>query len=265
MYVCMERLYACAYNIHSYHSRKYIEHKLVWTCYNTYYPPKSKKRKWCGFQASHFKGTFLENTHLPPWKILGFIVLWLNKGFQHRWAVDNLSITLKSSVDWRSFCCEVTESWLDSQAPIGGQDVIVEIDETLIVRRKNNVGRQVPQLWLFGGIERVSKKRFVVPLLDDKNRPKARNKENLIGYNIIIKYILPGSVIFSDQWRAYSTVAEEGYRHKTINHSLNFVDPEDKEVHTQNIERLWFDIKQYIKRQGMSPVFIKQYISPRYT
>ena len=191
-------------------------------------------------------------------KILGFIVLWLDKDFKHRRAIQNLNISVKTSVDWRSFCCEVTEAWLDRQPPIGGQDVIVEIDETLIVRRKYNVGRQVPQLWLFGGIERVSKKRFIVPLVDDKNQPEARNKENLIGY--IIKYILPGSVIYSDQWRAYSSVAEEGFRHRTINHSLNFVDPQDKEVHTQNIERLWLDIKQYIKRQGMSPRFIRQYI-----
>lgn len=39
-----------------------------------------------------------------------------------------------------SFCSEVTENWLENQKPIGGAGVIVEIDETLIVRRKYNCG-----------------------------------------------------------------------------------------------------------------------------
>ncbi len=37
-----------------------------------------------------------------------------------------------------------------------------------------------------------------------------------------------GSVIYSDEWRAYSGISSvpgKNYTHKTVNHSVNFVDP----------------------------------------
>ena len=80
-------------------------------------------------------------------------------------------------------------------------------------------------------------------------------------FPIISKYILPGSVIVSDCWTAYNTLCEEGYKHWRINHSLNFVDPDDREVHTQNIERLWRDVKEFVRHPGICSAYLKQYIA----
>ena len=110
-----------------------------------------------------------------------------------------------------------------------------------------------------GDIERVSKKRFIVPLLDHEDQSLPRNRETL--FPIITKYILPGSVIVSDCWTAYNTLSEEGYQHWRVNHSLNFVDPEDKAIHTQNIERLWRDVKEFVRRPGIRSTYLKQYIA----
>ena len=42
---------------------------------------------------------------------------------------------------------------------------------------------------------------------------------------IIRQYIRPGSVVYSDEWRAYSQLQSHTYSHPTVNHSRNFVDP----------------------------------------
>lgn len=44
--------------------------------------------------------------------------------------------------------------------------MLVETDETLVVRHKYNGDRELVQTQLFGGIESYSKKSFEVPLVD---------------------------------------------------------------------------------------------------
>ena len=128
----------------------YLEERHRWQCGRTVAMPRSKKRRQCVFSTSDFKGTFVEQTHLPVWKIL--------KTWDHQTVIECLSMSSRTSTDWRSFCSEVTMSWMETQQSIGGPGVIVEIDETLLVRRKYESGRLVrKEAWCFGGIERVSK------------------------------------------------------------------------------------------------------------
>ena len=51
----------------------------------------------------------------------------------------------------------------------------------------------------------------------------------------------------SDMWRAYGGIAAMGYQHLTVNHQMNFVDPQTG-AHTQNIERSWKAAKERNKR-----------------
>lgn len=60
---------------------------------------------------------------------------------------------------------------------------------------------------------------------------------------------VPGSIIYSDCWRAYDNIKNENYVHLTVNHSQNFVDSKT-EVHTQNVERLWREMRCNIPRFG---------------
>ena len=76
---------------------------------------------------------------------------------------------------------------------------------------------------------------------------------------LIKKFIRPNSVIISDGWKAYNSIGSEGYEHKVVNHSENFVDPHDPETHTQTVERLWRDIKEWTRRPGMKSVYFEQY------
>jgi transposase-like protein len=59
--------------------------------------------------------------------------------------------------------------------------------------------------------------------------------------------IRPDSIIHSDQWRAYHGIQQQiGLQHRTVNHSLNFVDP-DTGVRTQHIKWYWSKCKGRFK------------------
>lgn len=114
-----------------------------------------------------------------------------------------LHMSNHSTVDWKSFCSEVCEHWLENRDPIGGENMAVEIGETLIIRRKlERGGRMFSQVWLFGGIERVSKRRFVVGLTGPNDR---KDEQTLLPLNK--DFVLPGSIIYSDWWKAYENLS----------------------------------------------------------
>ena len=53
---------------------------------------------------------------------------------------------------------------------------------------------------------------------------------------IIVTNVRPGTIVYSDEWAAYSQLsATAGAVHRTVNHSLHFVDP-DTGTHTQGVE-----------------------------
>lgn len=47
-------------------------------------------------------------------------------------------------------------------------------------------------------------------------------------------------------WKAYASLKEYGFTHRTVNHSKEFKNPITG-VHTNNIESLWKDAKQKFK------------------
>lgn len=66
---------------------------------------------------------------------------------------------------------------------LGGEGKVVEIDEAKFGQRKYNKGRAVDGQWVFGGIERVSRKIFLVPV-------EKRDSTTLL--KCIKEYIKPG-------------------------------------------------------------------------
>ena len=81
---------------------------------------------------------------------------------------------------------------------------------------------------------------------------------------IIERIACPGSIIHSDQWRVYHSIHQRlQLDHGTVNHSLNFVDPETG-VHTQAIESYWAKAKQKFKTmKGVSADALPTYLDGR--
>lgn len=106
-------------------------------------------------------------------------------------------------------------------------------------KRKYHRGRFRTQQWVFGIVERGSSKSkfFIVP---------DRTKETL--EPLIREYILPGTHIISDMWASYSFLRNDpNYIFSSINHSENFLDPSDSNIHTQSIESTWLHCKKLLR------------------
>ena len=125
--------------------------RYQWECRKHVVNKKNKRVQSCNYSVADHQGTFLKDSHIPAWKILLFVTLWLQKHFSHGLVSENLGIGAEASVNWRSYCSEVAENWYNRQDPIGGEGIVVEIDETLLVRRKFGTGRLLKQVWMFGG------------------------------------------------------------------------------------------------------------------
>jgi hypothetical protein len=136
------------------------------------------------------------------------------------------------------FCREKMADFLkENCAMVGGQNKTVEIDESKFCKRKYNRGHRVTGQWVFGGVERESGATFLVPV-------ERRDAATLTA--LIHKWIHPGTTIISDCWAAYRDIGSLRYEHRTVNHSISFVDP-NTGAHTNTIEGIWSQVKAFVR------------------
>ena len=150
-------------------------------------------------------------------------------------------VAAQTAVDWYNFIRDVcAQYFIDHPAIIGGPGVKVEIDESKFGKRKYNRGRQVEGHWVFGGTERITGECFLVEV-------DRRDAATLLP--LIQQHIRRGSIIYSDEWKAYSRItATTGMSHETVNHSLHFVDPATG-AHTQGVEAMWSSCKRLMREE----------------
>jgi len=179
--------------------------------------------------------------------------LWLIWPFPRQFYISKeIGVSVHTVVDWSSFCREVCIFWLCKQSTVlGGAGVVVEIDEAKFGKRKYNRGRWLDGQWVFGGFERGSKNCFLVPV-------PSRGSDVLL--EVIQQWIHPGTTIISDCWKAYDCLSSEGFVHESVNHSKNFVDPHSR-AHTQNIERIWREVRGGIPRFGRKEAHMVGYLA----
>jgi hypothetical protein len=208
----------------------------IWRC------PKRNCRAKQSIRAQ----SFFAGSHLTLQSQVLFLHLW-SKEYSGQLIFDDFDYAHATIVDWSRFCRDIALWYVETQyevAQIGGKGHVVEIDETLVVRRKYNRGRMLTQEWLFGGIERNTNGVWTVFL----EFVADRTAETLL--EIVCRRIAPGTKIISGGWASYNAIADLGYKHEVINHSLNFVDPIDPTIHTQRIENTWMILKRFLRSKG---------------
>ncbi|KAK8735577.1 hypothetical protein OTU49_005444 [Cherax quadricarinatus] len=212
---------------------------------------KNKRVTKCSYSVSLFTGTWLENSHLSPSQNLLFINEFVRKRFTQRAVQENIGIASNTVVNWKNFCGLVCVNWMDEQEAIGGPGSIIEIKESKFGKSHSSGRRAVESVWVFGGIDRHTKKQFIVPV-------EGRDSETLIP--LCQKYIKPGSTIYSDFRKAYAELGSLGYVHQMVKRSQSLVDP-DTGAHTKNIKKLWKDIKRWVLRAGVKKTYYRQYFA----
>ena len=178
-------------------------------------------------------GSWFSQSNMTLEEILEFTYWWCC-GFTQDQIALQLKTSPRTNVDWCNFCRETCEMILlhDSEngAKIGGDGIIVEIDEYKFVNRKCGKEDQSTSGWVFGGLERQQPDKCFMIVVPD------RTANTLV--SLIEKHVEKGSVIISDCWKAYDRLGEIGYTHLTVNHSVNFVDPISG-AHTNTIGGMW--------------------------
>ena len=92
--------------------------------------------------------------------------------------------------------------------------------------------------------------------------PVEKNKEFLIP--LIRKHVRPGTTIYTDMWRKYQKLERDltdiNIVHRSVNHSAEFLNQEDPQVHTQTVERLWLTFMSLVPKTTV-PEMIDSYFA----
>lgn len=209
-----------------------------------------KKRKvysceMCGNHVSPTAGTIFHksSTPLTLWFYAVYLMSATRAGISAKQLERELGVTYKTA--WRMF--HQIRSMMGEDSKLGGE---VEADETYMkadVRKRSTVKGWNHQI-VFGMVERGGKAKV-------KHVPKAGKA--LIPE--IESSVDSGATLYTDDYMAYRALWWKGWNHKTINHTKQqYV---KGEVHTQNIENLWSNMKRGIKGvyRHVDPKYLQNY------
>eukprot|EP00095_Tigriopus_kingsejongensis_P006377 snap_masked-scaffold3356_size9073-processed-gene-0.4 protein:Tk06377 transcript:snap_masked-scaffold3356_size9073-processed-gene-0.4-mRNA-1 annotation:"hypothetical protein TcasGA2_TC003734" len=197
----------------------------------------------CKRKVSIRRGSLFHETRVPLGKVMIFIYCWSRNWPLKHANEESGGMSNQTQTDWANFLRDVCADYvMANPRRVGGWTLgangglvpkTVEIDETFFFHRKYHRGRYHGGQWVFGGVERGRGGRcFLVPVAD-------RRRQTL--EPIILHFIAPGTKIISDGWASYHNIGRIWggmYFHQVINHNAHFVDPDDRDIHTNSVENL---------------------------
>jgi transposase len=199
----------------------------------------------CDFCGHHVHPTADTIFHKSPTKLtLWFYAIYLMAqtrcGISAKQIQRETGVTYKTA--WRMF--KQIRTMLEDENPSGPGTFDgkltrkVEVDEAYFGgRRKGGAGRPM------SGDKHG--KQTVVGIAQREGRVKAvlADDAKMSTLNGIVKeHVLPGAIVFTDDWTGYNGLEARGYQHHRINHSAKIYVSGD--VHTNTIEGFWSLVKR---------------------
>lgn len=203
------------------------------------YKTTRRRQVWsctaCAHQISPTAGTIFHrsSTSLQLWFYAIYLITSTRCGISAKQLERELGVTYKTA--WRMFNRIRNELMSeDDDGPLSGE---VEADETFVGGKLRNSDRRKREA--LGWDRKMydwSKKTIVFGAVERRGRVKARvipNSGGLTLRGIVREFVVPGSILFTDEWKGYDTL-ENRYVRKRIRHRDRVYVEGD--VHTQTIE-----------------------------
>lgn len=188
----------------------------------------------CRYQFSVTAGTIFHDSHLPLWKwfLTAYMMSEAKKGVSANQIKRTIGVSYKTA--WY-LCHRIRNAMTEhNPEPLNG---IVEVDETFIGGKKNDMGRgyRGNKTAVVGAVERGGSLRMQVI--------SARDRKTL--HNFIKTHTAPDTeAIYTDEWPPYKGIADHDTRHETVNHSAEEWVRGD--VHTNTVENVWSLFKRSV-------------------
>ena len=199
--------------------------------------------QWCGHHLHPTVGTPFEQTRTPLqlWFYAIFLFTATRNGVAAKELERQLGVTYKTA--WRmADLIRRHMADVDGDQPVGGEDKIVEIDETwvggsLTFRRGDGKSRSQRQnkTLVMGMLERDGD---ILTTVVAGNR-----KHDLLPE--VVENVAPGTTIHTDELRSYKDLPTLGFKHDTVNHSRAYY-VSATGCHVQGIENFWAQLKRAI-------------------
>jgi transposase len=201
------------------------------------YGTAQRRQSWtcvaCGHHVHPTAGTIFHksSTSLHLWFYAMYLITSTRCGISAKHLERELGVHYKTA--WRMFNKIRNQLMAEEIEPLSG---VVEVDETYIggkPRASQTRGMTMPEAVRYS----LAKKHIVFAAVERKGRIRARVVPNSRTETLVPatrEYVLPGSMIFTDDWLAYKTLHRHGYTHRRVNHSARVY--VDGDVHTQTID-----------------------------
>jgi len=206
--------------------------------------------EFCGHAVSPTSGTIFDHSSTPlrSWFYAMYLMSTTRCGISAKQLQRELGVTYKTA--WRIFT-QIRSLMNEQQDKMSGT---VEVDETYIGGKSNNVGRSLKDKTAVVGIVERDNGQVMTKIV-----PNVKARTLL---PILWKQVPPdiNTKVFTDELGSYNLVAKLGYTHEHVVHAAKQY--ARGIVHTNTIEGFWSLVKRGIDgtRHAVSPKYLQDYL-----